>query len=70
MNRKKRNCIDCLYCKVSAKSTEKCRLCFCSVINREQRHKESYWQKKRVCFQFDDMAIIESMRRPLLRKRA
>jgi hypothetical protein len=68
MNREKRNCVDCLHCKVSAKSTEKCRLCFCSETEKKARHKEPYWQKKRICSRFDDMAIIE--RRPLLRKRA
>jgi len=70
MNKKKGNCNDCLHCKVSAKSTEKCRLCFCSETAKKMRHKEPYWQKKRICSRFDDMTVIEPMRRPLLRKRA
>ena len=68
--RKKRTCFDCLHCKVSAKSTEKNRLCFCSETAKKIKHKEPYWQKKRICTLFDDMAIIEPIRRPLLMKRA
>ena len=62
MNNEKRNCTDCFHCKVSAKSTKKCRLFYCTEKNKEQRHKEKYWQKKMVCLLFVDMAD----RRPLL----
>ena len=66
----KQNCTDCLHCKVSVKSTEKRRLCYCATTNREKRHNVSYWEKKKVCIRFDDMAVIEPVRRPLLRRRA
>ena len=51
-----RTCFDCLYCKVSAKSTEKCRLCFCDKTKKKVTHKEPYWQGKKVCHKFFDMS--------------
>jgi hypothetical protein len=74
-----KKCTDCLHCKVSAKSTDNCRLCFCSLAEvRENRH-ETYWLTKPVCRKFDDMTdnvtamiIIPAValkRRPLLRER-
>jgi hypothetical protein len=52
---KKQICLDCLYCKVSAKSTVNNRLCFCSKNEKQQRHKEPYWLVKKVCQDFEDM---------------
>ena len=62
MKNAKKTCVDCFHCKVSAKSTKKCRLCFCSESKNQKRHKEAYWQKKKVCKNFVDM----DDRRPLL----
>jgi hypothetical protein len=50
-----KTCFDCLHCKVSKKSTEKCRLCFCSETKNKGKHKEIYWLKKPVCRHFEDM---------------
>ena len=58
----KNTCVDCFQCKVSAKSTKKCRLCYCVATKNQKRHKETYWQQKKVCKNFVDM----SDRRPLL----
>jgi hypothetical protein len=55
MNNQK-TCADCLHCKVSAKSTEKCRLCFCSESKKHIKHKETYWLVKKPCNEFEDMA--------------
>jgi hypothetical protein len=51
-----KTCLDCLYCKVSARSTSNCRLCFCSETRAKERHKEQYWLEKKPCGKFDDMA--------------
>jgi len=51
----KKTCLDCLHCKVSANSTEDCRLCFCSLSKLKERHKEKYWYKKTPCKKFFDM---------------
>ena len=53
---KTKSCFDCLHCKVSARSTEKCKLCFCSEKAKRQNHKEHYWLTKKVCRKFDDMS--------------
>jgi len=50
-----KTCFDCLYCKVSAKSTKNRRLCFCAETEKKKRHKEPYWVKKSVCKNFEDM---------------
>ena len=52
----KRKCTDCLNCKVSMKSTEDNRLCFCSKIGRKAVISETYWLKKPVCVNFNDMS--------------
>jgi len=52
---KAKTCFDCLHCKVSAKSTEKFRLCFCAETKKKAKHKEPYWIKKKVCGKFEDM---------------
>ena len=70
-----KTCLDCLFCKVSARSTANCRLCFCSQTAKKERHKEPYWQANKVCGKFEDMTekVITSRilfpakkRRPLL----
>jgi hypothetical protein len=52
---KKKTCLDCLHCKVSAKSTAYMRLCFCTEKEKRKRHKELYWFTKKVCKEFFDM---------------
>jgi hypothetical protein len=54
MSRQK-TCLDCLNCKVSAKSTDKCRLCFCSETKKKINRKETYWLTKKLCDEFEDM---------------
>jgi hypothetical protein len=54
--RKEKNCTDCLHCKVSAKSVEKCRLCFCSQELVKETYEEPYWLDKNVCNYFEDMS--------------
>ena len=56
MSNEKKNCLDCLHCKVSAKSTRNCRLCFCAETGKKEKHKEPYWIIKPVCKKFTDMA--------------
>jgi hypothetical protein len=51
-----KTCLDCLHCKVSAKSTEQCRLCYCVQKQKRVSHKESYWFTKKVCENFTDMS--------------
>jgi hypothetical protein len=62
---KKETCLDCLHCKVSAKSTEKRRLCFCIMAKKEVRHREPFWLAKKVCGEFESM--ITPSRKPLLK---
>ena len=50
-----RTCLDCLYCKVSVKSTKNCMLCFCEKTINKAKHKEPYWVKNHMCIQFEDM---------------
>jgi hypothetical protein len=66
----KETCLDCLHCKVSAKSTEKQRLCFCAMAENAKNHKELYWFGKKVCNAFDSMGPYitpHSSRKPLLK---
>jgi len=51
-----KTCFDCLHCKVSAKSTENCLLCFCAETGKKERHKEPYWFAKPLCKKFEDMS--------------
>ena len=53
----KQSCLDCLHCKVSAKSTEKCRLCFCSEKKKKQNHRIAFWVSRKVCNKFEDMSV-------------
>jgi hypothetical protein len=62
---KRENCVDCLHCKVSAKSTEKRRLCFCAMSKKEIRHREPFWFAKKVCGEFESM--VTPSRKPLLK---
>ena len=48
-----KTCVECLHCKVSAKSTENDRLCFCAVRNKDEQHEEAYWLAKPVCENFE-----------------
>jgi hypothetical protein len=52
---KKRCCVDCLHCKVSAKSTDKVRLCFCSQTVFKELHREMFWFYKVACLKFVSM---------------
>jgi len=55
-NETKKNCGDCLHCKVCANSSKGCRLCFCSETEQKERHKEQYWLTKPPCRKFEDMS--------------
>jgi hypothetical protein len=73
--KKKQNCIDCLHCKVSAKSTPAMRLCYCAKEKKEALFLEPFWSEKNVCGEFDGMdsrikTPIRVPRRPLLKKEA
>jgi hypothetical protein len=48
-------CVDCLHCKVSAKSQGENRLCYCAKSKLTAKHREAYWLTKKVCKYFDDM---------------
>jgi len=52
----KKTCADCLHCKVSTKSTENCRLCFCVEIGKKAAISEFYWLNRAVCQKFEDMS--------------
>jgi hypothetical protein len=52
----KKTCFDCFHCKVSAKSTEKNLLCFCSETKKKKPYKETYWASKTVCGKFEDVS--------------
>ena len=52
-----KTCCDCLHCKVSAKSTENCLLCFCTETVNKDKHKELYWLNKPLCEKFSDMNL-------------
>jgi hypothetical protein len=55
MSGEKKSCVDCLYCKVSAKSTKNNRLIYCAETKKKENHKEPYWLVKTVCKKFEDM---------------
>jgi len=52
---KEKVCADCLHCKVSAKSTDNCKSCFCSQIGKKAIISEIYWFNKSICNKFEDM---------------
>ena len=72
-----KTCLDCFFCKVSARSTANCRLCFCERKEIQERHKEQFWQNKKPCDDFEDMSgnkpfrfnFPVHFRRPLLSAR-
>jgi hypothetical protein len=52
---KEQFCVDCLFCKVSVKSTKNNRLCYCSESKSKQNHKEKHWAEKKICDNFYNM---------------
>jgi hypothetical protein len=52
---KNKMCLDCLHCKVSARSTENNRLCYCGKAEKARNHKECYWLAKKICDAFESM---------------
>ncbi|MDR0288027.1 MAG: hypothetical protein LBI03_10040 [Clostridiales bacterium] len=52
----KEKCVDCLHCKVSAKSVPDFRLCYCSQKKNKTTYKEIYWLKKTACGKFVNMS--------------
>jgi hypothetical protein len=68
----KETCLDCLHCKVSAKSTANNRLCYCAKEGKEVQHQELFWSERKVCGEFDSMGPCITMpphtpRAPLLK---
>jgi hypothetical protein len=55
MTDEKKTCCDCLHCKVSAKSCDDCRLCFCKETTEKETHAEEYWLENPLCDCFVDM---------------
>jgi hypothetical protein len=55
---KTRTCLDCLHCKVSAKSTVNRRLCFCAKEKKKARHREPFWLAKKLCEEFENMGSM------------
>jgi hypothetical protein len=69
---KKRTCLNCLHCKVSAKSTANNRLCYCAMEGKKVQPQEPYWSERKVCGEFDSMGARSITpphvpRRPLLK---
>jgi hypothetical protein len=60
--RKNKTCIECFHCKVSAKSTENRRLCFCAKEGTETRPQEPFWVEKEVCGAFEGMGSRVTLR--------
>jgi len=52
---KQKTCLDCLHCKVSAKSTAYGMVCFCSQNKKKTFHNKAYWTVKTICKKFVDM---------------
>jgi hypothetical protein len=52
-----KTCLDCLNCKVSAKSNKKHTLCFCAKAEKKVNHRTPYWQEKKLCENFENMAV-------------
>jgi len=53
---KQKTCLDCLHCKVSAKSTAYGMLCFCSQNKKKTIHQKAYWLVKTICKKFVNMS--------------
>jgi hypothetical protein len=65
-----KTCLDCLHCKVSAKSTANNRLCYCAKEGKEAQYREPFWLKKQVCGEFYSMGsriTLRIPRKPLLK---
>jgi hypothetical protein len=67
-----KTCLDCLHCKVSAKSTANNRLCYCAKEGKETRPEKPFWVEKKVCGEFESMGARittppRAFRRPLLK---
>jgi hypothetical protein len=65
-----KTCIDCLHCKVSAKSTVHLRLCYCAKEGKGVRPEEPFWSEKKVCGEFNSMGsrvTLHATKRPLLK---
>ena len=54
-NKFKKNCGDCLHCKVACISTKDNKLCFCSQAKKKIYFTLAYWITKKVCKNFEDM---------------
>ena len=52
----KKNCTDCLHCKVCACSTNNSYICYCAKTKNKERDLEFYWLNKPVCSKFEDMS--------------
>jgi hypothetical protein len=64
-----KTCLDCLHCKVSAKSTATNRLCYCAKERKEVRP-QPFWLEKKVCGEFYNMGsriTLRAPRKPLLK---
>jgi hypothetical protein len=67
---KNKTCLDCLHCKVSAKSTANVRLCYCAKEGTEAQHRDPFWSEKQVCGEFYNMGsriTLRAPRKPLLK---
>ena len=51
----KKICFDCLHCKISKKSSEQNRLCFCAKTKAKENHRDGYWLARSVCKKFEAM---------------
>ena len=56
ISNKKRNCTDCLHCKVCAMTYINTRICFCSKEKNKQYDLETFWITKKVCKKFEDIS--------------
>jgi hypothetical protein len=61
---KKKTCIDCLHCKVSAKSMVNVRLCYCAKEGKKVQPQEPFWSEKKVCGEFYNMGSRITLRVP------
>jgi hypothetical protein len=52
---KNKTCLNCLHCKVSAKSTANNRLCYCVKEGKKVQPQEPYWAERKACGEFDSM---------------
>jgi hypothetical protein len=80
MKNENKTCLDCLNCKVSVKSTEKRRMCFCTETKNRMIHTDLYWINRKLCDEFEDMTekttaliinptVTNNKREPILKTR-